>query len=176
MSPDERAIATLPAAAALVCAVADHDPDEVAKVLAGVTDWQALAVVLAGHVPPDSPLGVVATLSPEQKANAILRETAIRFGLTTAQIRSQDRHREVVDARACAMAAMRYAGLSTPFIGRQVERDHTTVLHAAGRVGENAHLRAIALSMAGRVGGARPADEPDGWRHKRYPRKKKEAA
>ncbi len=50
------------------------------------------------------------------------------------------------------MAAMRYAGLSSSFIGRYLARDHSTVLHAAGRVGEDRRLRRIAVSIADLVG------------------------
>lgn len=152
MSPDERAVAALPDAAALVCAVADHDQAEVARVLAGITDWTAVAVVLAGHVPADSSLTFVGHLTPEAKALTILRAAAVRFGTTIAAIRSESRERVDLDARAVAQAAMRYAGLSSTFIGRQTCRDHSTVLYAAGRVGENPRLRGIALSFADLVG------------------------
>ncbi len=151
MSPDERAVAALPDAAALVCAVADHDEKEVARVLAGITDWHAVAVVLAGHIPADSSLTFVGHLTPEAKALTILRAAAVRFGTTIANIRSASRNRVDLDARAVAQAAMRYAGLSSTFIGRQTYRDHSTVLHAAGRVGEDARLRHIALQLAGLV-------------------------
>ncbi|UUW88365.1 helix-turn-helix domain-containing protein [Pimelobacter simplex] len=151
MSPDERAAEALPTAAALVCAVADRDQAEVHRILGQVDDWPALAVVLAGHVSPDSALGLVGQLSPETKAVTILRAAAIQFGTTIAAIRSDSRQRAVLDARAVAMAAMRYAGLSSSFVGRQTNRDHSTVLHAAGRVGENPVLRKAALTMAALV-------------------------
>jgi hypothetical protein len=153
MSPDERAAAAIPTAAALVCAVADHDPDEVARLLGEVTDWHALAVVLAGHVPADSAiLGPTGPLTHDDIAQVLLEETARRFRITVEQIRSTDRRREVVDARAVAMAAMRYAGLSSPYIGKVMDRDHSTVLHAAGRVGETARLRRIAVDIAALTG------------------------
>jgi hypothetical protein len=160
MTPDERAVAALPDAAALVCAVADHDPDEVARVLKGITDWEALAVILAGHVPANSSLKIVGTLTPEAKALTILRAAAVQFGTTIADIRSESRQRVDLDARAVAMAAMRYAGLSSTFIGRQTCRDHSTVLYAASRVGENERLRNVALSLAELVG-ERPAELGD---------------
>ena len=153
MSPDDRASAAIPTAAALVCAVADHDPEEVARVLAEVTDWHALAVVLAGHVPADSAiLGPTGPLTHDDIAQVLLEETARRFRITVDQIRSADRRREVTDARAVAMAAMRYAGLTSVFIGRVVDKDHTTVLYAASRVGENARLRRVATDLAAHVG------------------------
>lgn len=153
MSPDDRAAAVIPTAAALVCAVADHEPDEVARVLAEVTDWHALAVVLAGHVPADSAiLGPAGPLTHDDIAKVLLEETARRFRITVDQIRSTDRRREVVDARAVAMAAMRYAGLTSVFIGHVVRKDHSTVLYAASRVGENARLRRVAVDLAALVG------------------------
>lgn len=145
---DLRAKAALPAAAALVCAVADNDADEVADILAGVTDWQALAVILAGHVPVDTPLTGAGQLGPEATALRILAATAHRFDTTVGRLRSTDRHRHVTDARAVAMAAMRYAGLTSVFIGQQLNRDHSTVLYAASRVGESARLREAAIDIA----------------------------
>lgn len=159
-TPDVRAKAALPAAAALVCAVADHDPDEVARILADVTDWQALVVVLAGHVPTDTALTGSGHLGPEAVALRILTDTARRFDTTIGKLRSTDRHRHVTDARAVAMAAMRYAGLTSVFTGQQVCRDHTTVLHAATRVGESAHLRQVALDIA-QLNADRPAELGD---------------
>ena len=150
MTPDERAAATLPDVAALICAVHDHDADQVADILAKVTDWQAMAVVLASLVPTDVPMPAVAT--PELVAATILQATAIRFCTTVDAIRSPRRDRATIDARATAQAAMRYAGLTSTFIGQQTCRDHSTVLHAASRIGENARLRAVALELADLVG------------------------
>ena len=153
MSPNERADRVLPAAAALICAVADYDPDEVAKILAKVTDWHALAVVLAAHVPADAVLAAARPdLTHDALAEQILTETATRFRVTVEQIVSAARHREVTDARAVAMAAMRQIGLSSVFIGRVVNKDHTTVLYAASRVGENARLRKVANEIAALTG------------------------
>lgn len=153
MTPDQRADRVLPAAAALICAVADHDPDEVAKALAKVTDWQALAVVLAAHVPADAVLtGTSPDFTHDALAEQILTTTAARFHVTIEQIVSAARHREVTDARAVAMAAMRQVGLSSVFIGRVVSKDHTTVLYAASRVGENARLRKVANEIAALTG------------------------
>lgn len=152
MSPDERAEQALPIAVDLVGAVTAADRDQVAAVLAQVTDWQALVVVLAAHIPSSVLAGLKAELDEDTTAGVILNETADRFRVPVHRILSADRHRDVLDARAVAMAAMRYAGLSSPYIGRVMDRDHTTVLHAAGRVGETARLRRIAVDIAALTG------------------------
>lgn len=158
---DTRVLEAIPRAAALVCAVADDDPQAVEVALAGVTDWPALAVLLAANVDQDTPLRETVPISPEGRARLILVAAAARFGVTVETIRGDDRHRPVLDARATAIAAMRYAGLSSPFIGRQVCRDHTTVLAAASRVGEDARLRPIALELT-HVVGREPLADADG--------------
>lgn len=152
MSPDERAEHALPLAVDLVGAVTAADRDQVAAVLARVTDWQALAVVLAAHIPSSVLAGLKAELDEDTTAGLILNETADRFRVPVHRILSADRHRDVLDARAVAMAAMRYAGLSSPYIGRVMDRDHSTVLHAASRVGETARLRRIAVDLAALTG------------------------
>lgn len=152
MRPDERAERAMPLAADLVGAVTAADRDQVAAVLTRVTDWQALAVVLAAHVPSSVLAGLRAELDDESTAGLILNETADRFRVPVHRILSADRHRDVLDARAVAMAAMRYAGLSSPYIGKVMDRDHSTVLHAAGRVGETARLRRIAVDIAALTG------------------------
>lgn len=148
MSPDERAEQALSPAVALVSAVTDRDLERITAVLDGVHDWQALAVVLAAHVPAGVLAGLKVELDVDSVSSQILTATATRFRVAVARILSDDRRRDVLDARAVAMAAMRYAGLSSPRIGRIVGRDHSTVLHAAGRVGENARLRKVAIEIA----------------------------
>lgn len=152
MSPDERAEQALPIAVDLVGAVTAADREQVATVLARVTDWKALAVVLAAHVPSGVLAGLKVELDHDTTAGLILNETAERFRVPVHRILSADRHRDVLDARAVAMAAMRYAGLSSPYIGRVMDRDHSTVLHAAGRVGEHARLRRVAVEIAALTG------------------------
>lgn len=152
MSPDDRADQVLPLVVDLAEAVHYADRDRVAAVLADVTDWQALAVVLAAHVPTSVIAGLRVELTEDSTADLILRETAARFRVPRQRILSADRHRDACDARAVAMAAMRYAGLSSPYIGRVMDRDHSTVLHAAGRVGETARLRRVAVDIAALTG------------------------
>lgn len=63
---DDRALAALPAATALVCAVEDRDEATCHEILtaASVTDLQAIAVVLAALVPTDR--GVATLLADEE--------------------------------------------------------------------------------------------------------------
>lgn len=149
---DQRAEAATPHAAALVVAVADYDAETIARVLATVNDWQALAVVLAAMVPRSVGVTMRADMSTYGVATAILEETARRYRIHPDRICSADRHREVTDARAVAMAAMRYAGLTSVFIGSVVGRDHSTVLYAATRVGENPRMRRVAIEIATSTG------------------------
>lgn len=153
MNPDQRADEAVAPAAALVCAVADRDRDEIARVLSTITDWRALVVVLAAHVSPDSHLGPnPIPVTPEAIANVVLDEVTARWGVTIPDLASTSRRRDILDARAVAMAAMRYAGLTSVYIGQRLSKDHSTVLHAAGRVGEDSRLRRVAVDIAGITG------------------------
>lgn len=154
MTTDDRAHAAVPTAAALVCAVADRLPGDVARILADITDWHALAVVLAANVDPDSELGRLLPgrpLTDDQVADEIVTQAALVFGTTVDELEGTSRYRNVLDARAVAMAACRLAGLSSPYIGRRLNKDHSTVLYAASRVGENARLQRIARRIAAPV-------------------------
>lgn len=141
-----------PRAAALVCAVADHHAADVATALDGLDTaaLHALAILLAAQVPDDHPLaqGRTDPPSPDRIVELVLEDTAARFGISPDVIRSAARHREVVQARQVAMAAMRLAGLTSTFIGKAFARDHSTVLFAASRVGEDARLRRISRAIA----------------------------
>jgi hypothetical protein len=145
MTPDERAEAIVPTAAALVCAVADLDRDDIAQLLADDVDWRALCVVLAASVDPLSRLARIAKvpMTPEQTVDHIVAAAAATFDVTPELILGTDRRRNVLDARAVTMAACRLVGLSSGFIGRCLNKDHSTVLYAAGKVGEDARLRRI---------------------------------
>lgn len=168
MSPDERAAAVFATAAALVCAVADEDPAEVASVLAGVTDWPALAVVLAGNVDDRQPLGLqIRSLSDEATGLRIIDATAAATGIGSHLILSDRRDRIITDARAIAMYACHHAGLTYSAIGRLFGRDHTTAMYAVTRIGENQRLRALANQVITHAGITRPADDTDQPEHQR---------
>lgn len=153
---DELLTDAVPTAAALVCAVDDGDAEEVQTILTalGTSRLYALAVLLAANVQLESPLRTYprGTLSPDAQCALALEYAAVKFDTTPTQILSQDRHRNVVDARATAMAACRLVGLSSTYIGERFRRDHTTVLAAAGRVGEDHRLRCLAGEVANQLG------------------------
>lgn len=153
MTPDEQIFAVAPAAAALVCAVADRDPDDVARALDGLdpTGLHALAILLAAHVPDTAPLSL-GTISPEIQMRRAVSLAAAAWRVKPSLILSRSRGRQVLDARAVAMAALRYLGHTTVAIGEAFDRDHSTVVHAASRVGENPRLRRAALEIADQLG------------------------
>ncbi|MGH2757942.1 MAG: chromosomal replication initiator protein DnaA [Actinomycetota bacterium] len=70
------------------------------------------------------------------RTDSILAETAAYFGVTTDDLRSQNRSRPIVQARQMAMYLVRdLTDLSLPKIGEVFGgRDHTTVLHACQKV------------------------------------------
>lgn len=153
-----------PTAAALVCAVTDDDATEVRQLLTKLNTQElyALAVVLAANVPDDAPLELRGPLTPAQQIDGAITRAAEAFNTTGEAILSTDRHRNIVDARTVAMAACRLVGLSSPYIGEAFNRDHSTVLHAAGRIGEIGHLRRAALRIADEIGDrGLLADEPE---------------
>lgn len=158
MSQD-RATAITPTAAALVCAVSDRDAREVRDLLVPLShdDLFALAVVLAGAVPDDTVL--TGALSDEGKVFVAIQSAAQAFDTTRERILSTDRRRNVTDARAVAIAALRLVGLTSIYIGEHFNRDHSTVLHAAGRVGENRRLRRIAKEIANEIGNIHVIEE-----------------
>lgn len=136
----------LPQAAALVEAVAAGDQDGVAEVLLGRTNAElyALAIVLAGQqLPPEA--------ETEQMSKAVYL-TAAAFGTTTSVVLSESRRREALDARATAAYVGHLLGLTYSRIGAELGRDHSTVIHSCGRVGETPRLRGLAQRIAEQLG------------------------
>lgn len=135
-----------PDAAALVEAVAAEDADAIAGILTTLDTpaLYALAIVLADHAAPESTEG-------ETLRNAIAL-SARAFGTTAAVALGSSRAREAVDARAVVCYVGWLFGISYSRTGREIGRDHSTVMHAVGRVGETPRLRGIAQSIAERLG------------------------
>ena len=73
----------------------------------------------------------------------ILNEAAELYGVTIEQLLSNSREYRVVRARQAACWLLRGYGLSFPRIGAIVSRDHTTVMHACGRVDNDPAVRAM---------------------------------
>lgn len=133
----------------LVAAVAENDGVGVELILRDMSErsLRELAVALAAQVRYlDTDAEVIAS---------ILRRTAQRFGTMPGDLLSESRRAEDIEARAVASYAARLCGATYSFIGRQLGRDHTTVMHSCGRVGESHRLRLIAQQIAEEHGWSR---------------------
>ncbi|HEY1295902.1 MAG TPA: chromosomal replication initiator protein DnaA [Chloroflexota bacterium] len=66
---------------------------------------------------------------------AILLAVARFYGINADELKGKSRHKQIVEPRQIAMFLLREdAHLSTPDIGRLLNRDHTTVLHAVKQI------------------------------------------
>jgi chromosomal replication initiator protein len=66
---------------------------------------------------------------------AILFAVGRYYGVNSDELKGRARHKQIVGPRQIAMYLLREdAHLSTPDIGRLMNRDHTTVLHALKQV------------------------------------------
>jgi chromosomal replication initiator protein len=98
---------------------------------------------------------------------AILFAVGRYFGVNADELKGKSRHKQIVVPRQIAMYLLREdAHLSTPDIGRLLNRDHTTVLHALKQVVNDiardgphrATVRGVREVIA--AGAAEPADFP----------------
>lgn len=71
-----------------------------------------------------------ATLTETLMIEKLLDIVCVRYGITRAELVSSGRTTALVDARTEAARRLRAKGTSICAIGRALERDHTTVLHA----------------------------------------------
>ncbi|MBR6556330.1 MAG: chromosomal replication initiator protein DnaA [Clostridia bacterium] len=70
-------------------------------------------------------------------ANLIIEEVSSFYGIDPDMLRSASRKKEALIPRQVAMYIMQHmAGMSTPAIGREFGKDHSTVLHAISRIEE----------------------------------------
>jgi chromosomal replication initiation ATPase DnaA len=141
----------LPNAAALVEAVEADDQAAVAEILTtlDVPALHALAIVLAAQSVPETTEG--------ELLRGAVAYAARSFGTTPATVLGSSRAREAVDARAVVAYVGWLLGVSYSRTGREIGRDHSTVMHAVGRVGETPRLRGIAQGIAERLGWDREA-------------------
>jgi chromosomal replication initiator protein len=73
--------------------------------------------------------------NPNVTPAAILLAVGRFYGINADELKGKSRHKQVVTPRQIAMFLLREdAHLSTPDIGRLLNRDHTTVLHALKQV------------------------------------------
>src|SRR5689334_9828440 len=137
-----------PRAAELVEAVANQDRDGVAAVLLDVDaeTMHAIAIVLASWVDPDSTLmDHPAPGGSLALAARVAGTTARKFGLSSADLSGRSTRRDIADARAvAAYVSHRLLEVPSTTTGRALGRDHTTILHACSRVGEDVRLRRVA--------------------------------
>lgn len=160
---DPRVAKATARAAQLVEAVADGDIKTIRE-LTSKGDQVALTVALATFIDPESPLvqrHVVENLSlPQTRALLAIDRAAEHFKITRDDVLGTSKVRHIVDARAVACyAAHRLLGITCVEVGRVLNKDHTTVLYACGRVGEDARLRRIATELAESIGWHR--DDPE---------------
>ena len=150
---DDRILAE--AAASLVVAVNDRDHVETGRLLTGLSmrELRSLCVRLAGHVNVDKPLQV-SPMSRERVIESCITQASNAFGVSTIAIKSASRRREHIDARHVAAYAARLCGAPYASIGEAMNRDHTTIMNAVGRVGELPRLRGLAHQIATKVGGS----------------------
>lgn len=127
-------------------AVADFDDETVADIL-GPLDRHDLEALIIGFAARQAPAGTNA-----ERIHAAIVESARIFGTTPGAIHSRSRAPEDNDARAAACYAARLLSISYSEIGRQIGRDHSSVMHACGRVGTTPRLRKAAQRIASGLG------------------------
>lgn len=67
---------------------------------------------------------------PTTTAQAIIQSTCLLFDITEAELKGGGRARGLIEARCHAVVRMRTElGLSTPSIGRILNRDHTSIIN-----------------------------------------------
>lgn len=71
---------------------------------------------------------------PGQRFRAVLTEVSEATGISISRILGRSRVRPVVEARQLVCHVLYRHGMSYPQIGRLINRDHTTVLHAVRAV------------------------------------------
>jgi chromosomal replication initiator protein len=96
---------------------------------------------------------------PSVGIDAIQEAVCDRFGVSFLELLSPRRLGSLVDARHAAVWLARQAGYSLPAIGRAFDRDHTTVLHAVGRVDRLLASDPGYAAAVARVAAALKADE-----------------
>lgn len=68
-------------------------------------------------------------MTPREASLKIIKDTAGKYRLTSEQLIGHSRFKELVLARHEAFYLLQRKGLSTPQIGRLMNRDHSTVIH-----------------------------------------------
>lgn len=117
----------------------------------GAKEVRTVALYLASLVPAPEPDGTT--------LDEVLEAAAATFKVNRADILSDSRKHEILKARHVACYAAHLMGHSHSHIGREIGRDHTTVMSAVARVGTTPTLRAVAERVARNAGWDRNALE-----------------
>jgi len=71
----------------------------------------------------------------QMNLNVVIAPTVLYYGVNADDLKARSRHKQIVEPRQLAMYLLREdAHLSTPEVGRLLNRDHTTVLHGIKQV------------------------------------------
>lgn len=145
MSNERRLIIT-----GLICAVHDGDQPEIDRLIDGLTETQLRRLLLnmASLVDPNQPLGDL--IPADTYAGTIGRIISIierRTWVHGPEIYDRNQHRDVVQARQVVCWVASQCGMSSVKIGRTLDRDHATVLHAIKRVEEDVAMHRLAQSV-----------------------------
>lgn len=68
-------------------------------------------------------------MTPREESLKIIKETANKYNLTSEQLIGHSRFKQLILARHEAFYLLQRKGLSTPQIGRLMNRDHSTVIY-----------------------------------------------
>lgn len=143
-------------AAAFVTAVHDNDTESCHRILleASRDDLYALAVVLAASVRLDDPL--MAHWKPNLvPVSEIVYVTCMVTGCDLADFNGDRKFPEYVRARQIAAWVGAMAGYTYAELGRQMKRDHTTVMNSVDRVTRDPELHRYAVQVVEKLGADR---------------------
>jgi chromosomal replication initiation ATPase DnaA len=76
------------------------------------------------------------TLTPRERNLSDIGLVALRHGFTRYDILGPCKTRQLVKARQDCIAMFRDRGMSTPQIGRIMQRDHSTIVHALQKIAQ----------------------------------------
>ncbi len=80
---------------------------------------------------------------PLPTTGAVIAATADLYGVTVEQVLSDARAPRVVKARQAACWVLRAQGWTFQGIGRALDRDHSTVIHACNKIDADAAARGL---------------------------------
>lgn len=137
-------------AAALVCAVHDHDRPTCHRILSEASrdDLYAIAVILAASVREDDPL--MAQYKPERLGYYQIRDKVCEV-LELDPDHLTGRTRPCVRARQIIAWVCVSAGYSYSATGRLMGHDHTTIMHNVERVTTDRRLHDVAVFILGEL-------------------------